>query len=120
MQRQLTRDLNSLNDNDLINLLLYGIYKLSDKPEYSSLCELIYVLDKESLFKLCAVYGGSTITIPTITELKKMINVLLVYQKINEGKSFEKAYSEIDTTADSKKELFNRYQAFSKLLEDYD
>lgn len=120
MQRQLTKDLNNLNDNDLINLLLYGLYKLSNNPEYSSLCELVYVLDKENLFKLCSVYGGSTITVPTITELKKMVNVLLVYQKIHEGKSFEKAYTEVDTTIDSKKELFDRYQVFSKLLEDYD
>ena len=96
------------------------MYKLSNNPEYSSLCELVYVLDKESLFKLCAVYGGSTITVPTITELKKMVNVLLVYQKTREGKSFEKAYAEVATTVDSKKELFDRYQVFSKLLEDYD
>ncbi len=120
MQRQLTKDLNNLADTDLINLLLYGIYKLSDKPEYSSLCELIYVLDKESLFKLCSVYGGTTITVPTMTELKKMINVLLVYQKVHEGMSFEKAYQEVDITVDGKKELFDRYQAFSEILEEYD
>lgn len=118
--RQLTKDLNNLKESDLINLLLYGIYKLSDDPAYNSLCELVYVLDKESLYKLCSVYGGTTIKVPTIDELKQMVNVLLIYQKVHEGKSFAEAYKEVDPLHDNTKSTFELYQAFSKIIEDYE
>lgn len=118
--RQLTKDLNNLKESDLINLMLYGIYKLSGNPEYNSLCELIYVLDKDSLYKLCSVYGGTTIKIPTMDELKQMINVLLIYQKVHEGLTFEEAYKEVDPLHDNTKDVFELYKAFSKLLDDYE
>lgn len=117
--RQLRKDLNSLSDQDIINLLLLGLYKLSDKPEYSTLCELVYCLDKNSLYKLCAVYGGSTISVPTISELEQIVDVLCVYQKIYEGKTFEEAYKELELTM-NKKELFEKYKAFSEVLEPFE
>lgn len=118
--RQLTKDLNNLKESDLINIMLYGLYKLSNDPEYSSLCELVYVLDKDSLYKLCSVYGGTTIKIPTIDELKQIVNVLLIYQKVHDGASFEEAYKEIDPLHDNTKTVFEMYKSFSKLIEDYE
>ena len=50
--RQLTRDVSKLKEDDVINVLLYAIYKLTNDPEYSAISELAYVLDKDSLYKL--------------------------------------------------------------------
>ena len=50
--RQLTRDVSKLKEDDVINVLLYAIYKLTNDPEYSAISELAYVLDKDSLYFL--------------------------------------------------------------------
>ena len=83
MSTQTTKDLEKLREKDLVSLILFCIYKLSNDPEYSAISELIYVLDKDSLYKLCATYGGCTIKIPTIQELKTLVNVFLIYQYVN-------------------------------------
>ena len=63
-----------------------------DIPEYSTLSELAYLLDGENLTKLLSYYGGLTITIPTLAELRLMVQALTIYQYVNvEGGSFEDA-----------------------------
>jgi hypothetical protein len=118
--KQITKDLNLLKDNDIINILLFGLYKLKDDPEYSALSELIYVLDKDSLYKLCATYGGTTLKIPTIDELKEITNVLLLFQYINvDKKSFSEACNLIDPNCNDKKYLLQMYNKFVEILENY-
>lgn len=81
MSRSKTRlDLDLMKEKDLINLMLFGLYRLKDDPMYASLCDLIFVLDKDSFYKLCATYGGSTIKIPTIAELEQITDALRLYQ----------------------------------------
>jgi hypothetical protein len=48
-------------------------------PDYMVLSELVYVLDKDNLLKLCEYFGGSTIKIPTIKELESIVYSLLLY-----------------------------------------
>mgnify|MGYP000391591427 CR=1 FL=1 len=75
--RQLTRDVSKLKEDDVINVLLYAIYKLTNDPEYSAISELAYVLDKDSLYKLCATFGGATIKIPPLSLFKNITKALL-------------------------------------------
>ena len=44
MSRSKTRlDLDLMKEKDLINLMLFGLYRLKDDPMYASLCDLIFV-----------------------------------------------------------------------------
>ena len=59
-------NLNTLKERDVYSLLLFCLYKLSDIPEYSSLSELVYVMDKKNFLNFCEYFGGQTIKVPTI------------------------------------------------------
>ena len=76
-------ELNNLKDSDIYSLILFILFKLKDKAEYSTLSELIYILDKESLLKLCEYFGGLTITIPKIDDLENIVYALLLYTYVN-------------------------------------
>lgn len=90
--------LNSLNKPDIYSLLLFSIYKLKDSPHYSTLSELAYVLDKDSLLKFLDYYQGQTITIPTKKDLKEVINALVLYEQVNiNGIEFKEALSKLDS-----------------------
>ena len=86
-------EIDLLKEQDIYSLMLFALYKAKDLPEYSALSELAYILDKESLLKLCEFYGGLTIRIPTISELEKILYALLMYQEVDlENKDFDKVY----------------------------
>ena len=80
---RLKNELTTLKNQDVYSLLLFVLFKLKDLREYSTLSELIYILDKDGFLKLCEYFGGLTIKIPTIEELEKLVNVLLLYKYIN-------------------------------------
>ena len=82
MSDLITHGLNSLKERDLYSLSLFCLYKLIGIPEYSSLSEMAYILDKESLLNLCEYFGGQMIKIPTIDELESLVYSLLLYQYV--------------------------------------
>lgn len=85
-------EINNLKTADIYSLMMFVLYKMTDIPEYSALSQLAYILDKDSLLKLCEFYGGLTITIPTIDELENMLYALLLYQEVDiEHKDYNKA-----------------------------
>ena len=67
-------ELRKLKTKDVYSLILFILYKLKEDPKYSTLSELAYILDKDSLLNLCQYYGGLTITIPTIAEIDRVVN----------------------------------------------
>lgn len=72
-------ELDTLRDKDIYSLVMFALFKLRDIPEYSSLSELAYVLDRENMLKLCEYFGGLTIRIPTIDELESILYSLVLY-----------------------------------------
>ena len=62
-------ELENLKEKDIYSLMLFALYKAQEIPEYASLSQLAYILDKDNLLKLCEFYGGLTIKIPTVKEL---------------------------------------------------
>ena len=80
-------ELKSLRQIDVYSLVLFALYQLKEVPEYATLSELAYVLNKDSLMKLLDYFGGTTITIPTKRELQTVINALLVYQSVKVEKT---------------------------------
>lgn len=80
---KIKENLLTLHDMDRWSLILFVLYKLKDIPEYSTVSEMAYVLDKDNLLKLCEYFGGTTIKIPTIDELELLIYSLVLYQYVN-------------------------------------
>lgn len=114
-------ELNKLKTTDIYSLLLFVLYKLSDVPEYSTLSELAYIVDKDNLLKLCEYFGGITIKIPTITELESLVDCLLLYQYVNiEGQPYEEAVKRLGFPSSSLRQIKSNYIKICNILKDYE
>ena len=76
-------ELESLKEQDIYSFILFALFKIRDNPNYSALSELSYILDKDSMLKLCEYFGGMTITIPTVEDLEYVILALLLYKYVD-------------------------------------
>ena len=113
--------LSRLTKPDIYSLMLFVLFKLKDTNEYSSLSQLSYILDKDSLLKLCEFYGGTTITIPTIEDLEAVFNALLLYQEVNiEKQDFDKMLDKRDLQRTEKRKLLDCYDIVVDVLKNYD
>lgn len=113
--------LSRLTKPDIYSLMLFVLFKLKDTNEYSSLSQLSYILDKDSLLKLCEFYGGTTITIPTIEDLEAVFNALLLYQEVNiEKQDFDKMLDKRDLQRTEKRKLLDCYDVVVDVLKNYD
>ena len=111
----------TLKDTDCYSLILFCLYKLLDVPEYSSLSELVYVLDKQNLLNLCEYFGGQTITIPTVEELETLTYSLLLYQYVNvEKKDYAEALELIGHESKDLRRVKKFYTKLCEVLEKYD
>ncbi len=121
IKSELIKSLEELNKEDLYSLMLFALYKLKDTPEYSTLSELVYILDKESLFNFLNFYGGLTITIPTMYDLKKMIYALMLYQQVNiEGNDLQSTLRKINVEEVTIKDLKEAYYKVCEVVSNYD
>ena len=103
----LINNIKKLNEEDIINEILYLIYKLNDNPKYSTISELIYVLGKDTLFKFCSVFGGCEIRIPTLLELRLFTGALYVYSAMhNDDMRFDDAFKQLDFDNSAKKAIY--------------
>jgi len=113
-------DLETLRDTDLYSLSMFLLYNLKRVPRYSIIGELPYLMDRDSLMNLCKYFGGKTITIPTLKDLRLTMRVLLLYQvHIIEGQPWKDALKEVGyqlSEYDTAKRTFN---ALLKTLEEY-
>lgn len=117
---RIKEELNKLKDVDVYSLMLFVLYKTINIPEYSTLSELAYILDKESLLKLCEYFGGMTIKIPTISELENLIYSLVLYQYVNvEHMDYDKAIQLIGHSSSELRQVKSNYQTLCKVLENY-
>lgn len=113
-------ELNNLKTNDLYSLILFVLYKLRNVSEYSGISELAYVLDEENFLNLCEYFGGLTITIPTINELKDIIDALLLYQYIDiDGMEYQAAVEKIGFNSNQKRHVKHVYGEIKQVLKEY-
>lgn len=113
-------ELNNLKECDVYSLLLFALYKIRDIKEYSTISELVYLLDKESFLNLCEYFGGLTIKIPTIAELESLINSLMMYQYIDiDGYDYEEAIKLIGFKSSDLRKVKKDYNKISRVLEKY-
>ena len=120
MKTETKKNINTLKENDLYNLILYAIFKVKDDPRYSIISELIYAIDKDNLLSLCSTFGGCTITIPTILELKIFTYALLIYYtSITEHKTFNEIYKSLDLDSNIKKEILSVYKTVVEVMDEH-
>lgn len=113
--------LQKLHEPDLWSLLLFVLFKIKDIPEYSSISELAYILDRKNMLKLCEYFGGSTIQIPTIEEVETMVYGLLVYQYVNiDGMQLDKALASVAKDSVDLKSIKVAYSKIRDTLVNYD
>lgn len=121
IKSELVKSLEELSKEDLYSLMLFALYKLKDTKEYSTLSELVYILDKDSLFNLLSFYGGMTITIPTMYDLKKMVYALMLYQQVNiEGNELKSVLRKINTEEVSTQDLKEAYYKVCEAVANYE
>ena len=98
---QIKQNLDILKTQDIYSLLLFCLYKMTDNPKYSTLSELVYVLDRKNLLRLIEYYGGTTLTIPTKEELDTLLSALQLYKDVDmDGGVFEKCVKNIPSDKD--------------------
>lgn len=115
------KTLTTLKDIDIYSLSMFALYKLTDIPEYSTIAELPYILDRENMLKFCQYFGGSTIRIPTIEELHSLMYLLLLYQYVNiDNIPYNDAVKLIGYESKDLRQVKSNYNKLSKILEKYD
>lgn len=120
MKKETKEKLQSMQMTDVYSLLLFALYKIKDLPEYSTLSEMAYILDGDSLFKFMEYFGGKTIRVPTLEEFKVVVEALLLYQYVNlEGISYNQALKLLDTSEASLKDIKNCYASMVNILNTY-
>lgn len=117
---QIKQNLDTLKTTDVYSLLMFVLYKLMDIPEYSSLSELVYIIDRKNLLKLCEYFGGTTIKIPTIEELQQLTYALLLYQYVDiDRMDYEKAIVLIGHESKDLRQVKIRYNKLKQVLQNY-
>ena len=104
----------------MISTILFVLYKFQEIPEYASLSELAYVLDRKNLLKLWEYFGGQTITIPTIDQLEEIIYAMLLYQYIDVEKIDEAdALQLLRVDKVKQQSVKNCYKTLKSILKNY-
>lgn len=120
MNNTIRKELDNLKMSDTFSLILFVLYKIRDVKEYSTISELAYILDKETLLNLCEYFGGITIRIPTIEELNSLVNSLLLYQYINiDGYSYKEAIDKIGFDSFQLRQIKKDYNNICSILSKY-
>ena len=113
-------DVNLLKEKDIYSILLFALFNLKDIPEYSTLSELSYILDKNSLLRLCEYYGGMTIKIPTVFELETMLHALMMYQLTHiDGKTLPVAIKRVQDKTPNIRKVKQNYYLLCNILDNY-
>lgn len=126
-KKQFNNPLSAIDDKELYSLLLFVLFKLKDDEKYSSLSQLMFVLNKSSVLDLFEYFGGMTITIPTIEDLELILYCLLVYKAVHiDGKEFSSATKLLDSKnkkLDHHKftlsEVKKAYKVLEEVMKDY-
>lgn len=111
----------TFKDIDIWSLILFTLYKIKDTPEFSTISELAYVLDKDSMLKLCEYFGGLTIKIPTIEELEDLVYALVIYQHVNiDGMNYNDAIKLIGEKSSNLRNIKFNYMKICDILDKYE
>ena len=118
---KVTAALNSLNKDDIYSMMLFTLYKVKDIPDYLTLSELCYVLDGENLTKFLSYFGGMTVTIPKLSDLRLVLKGLMLYQYVNvEGGNFDDSLKALAGDEFSSEDIKSIYVKIVEVISNYD
>lgn len=113
--------LEQLDKKDIYSLILFFLYRLKEIPEYSTLSELIYILDNENFIKFLNYYGGKTIKVPRVEELSILLDSLLIYEKQQStNMPVTEIFKDMDIPKKDRAEILKILSLIPELLENYD
>ena len=114
--------LDDLTITDTYSLIMFALYKLKDDPKYSTLSELTYLVDKNSFLALIEYFGGLTITIPTSSEVRLLLNALVMYDMVNVKKEADltKLIRDFEKKGYDKQEIIDSYKTVCDVMSNYD
>ena len=117
---RVNQEILSVKELDIYSLILFALFRLRDIPDYLVLSELVYILDKDSLLKLCEYFGGTTIHIPTIDELESILYSLLLYQYVDiEHMDYDKAIDLLGQKSSKLRKIKSDYVKLQSVLSNY-
>lgn len=113
--------LEELDKKDIYSVILFCLYKLKNNEKYSTLSELIYILDNDNFIKFINYFGGKTITVPTINELSNILNALLVLEQMeNNDIDINTAMKNVNIKSIDKKYILENIDILKQILTEYD
>lgn len=113
--------LEELDKKDIYSVILFCLYKLKNNEKYSTLSELIYILDNDNFIKFINYFGGKTITVPTINELSNILNALLVLEQMeNNDIDIDTAMKNVNIKNIDKKYILENIDILKQILTEYD
>ena len=113
--------LEELDKKDIYSVILFCLYKLKNNEKYSTLSELIYILDNDNFIKFINYFGGKTITVPTINELSNILNALLVLEQMeNNDIDIDTAMKNVNIKSIDKKYILENIDILKQILTEYD
>ena len=115
------KELDNLTVTDTYSLIMFALYKLRDNPKYSTLSELTYLVDRQSLLALIEYFGGLTITIPSANELRQLLNALMTYNAVNIEKTgdLNKIMKDFDKKGYDKAKILEAYTVICDVMSNY-
>ena len=114
----IVKELNSLSAKDIYSMVLFALYKLKDNPQYSTLSELVYVLDKNSLFNFLSVFEGLTIKVPKLSELQEVIYGLMLFSLVHiQNVPYDQAFAQVYMPTMDKEALTNSYTNICSVID---
>ena len=118
---QVRTALDQLDKDDIYSLMLFALYKLRDMPEYLALSELCYVLYSDNLPKFLSFFGGMTLQVPTLKDMRLVLAALKIYQYVNiEHGEFEEALTASVTDEMSVDEVKDTYVKICEVMKNYE
>lgn len=118
VKSNIAKGLDALNAKDVYSMMMQALYLLKDDPKYSTLSELVYTLDKESLLNFLSVFEGLTIKVPKMSELRDVANGLLLYSLANiEELPYDSAVAEVMKPGMDKARLDECYNAICEVAD---
>lgn len=113
--------LEEMDKKDIYSLILFCLYKLKEDPNYSTLSELVYVLDNENFIKFINYYGGKTLTVPTINDVSNFITSLLALEQVeNTEKDLGTIMKDLGVTTSDKSKIVKNIGVLKGILNEYD
>lgn len=116
----LPRSLPDLDNDDLYSMSMMLLYASKDNPRYSTLSELMFILDHDNFLNFIKYFEGQTIEVPSLSDISESLKALLLYQYVEiEHQDFYQAMELVGIPREQSREAKKILNKFKKTVERY-